>query len=51
MKPLLIGLAGGVLGVALMLAAWHLWQDHEALHASINFLNAQIQAAQKAQGK
>ena len=53
-KPILIGLAAGLLGTALVLVAVHLWQDHRALHEVINWANqvtAQAQQAAKAAPK
>jgi hypothetical protein len=47
MRTYLQPLGLGLLGMALALVLWHLWQDHEFLHA----LAAQIQQAQAAQHK
>lgn len=38
-KPLGIGIAGGLLGVALGLGIWHAWNDHVAVHQIIQLIN------------
>jgi len=50
-KPILIGLAAGLVGTALVLLAVHLWQDHQNLHALVNMVSAQAQQATKAAPK
>ena len=53
-KPILIGLAAGLVGTALVLLAVHLWQDHQALRAVVAWANqvtAQAQQAAKAAPK
>ena len=44
-RPLVLGLAGGMLGVALALLVWHLWGDHVLLHQVVLLLNQQAAAA------
>lgn len=39
--PFLSGVAGAILGTAVILLAFHLYQDHLALHQVINFINQQ----------
>lgn len=41
MKRNLVALAFGLLGMGVALGAWHLWQDHQNLHALINMVVAQ----------
>lgn len=41
----LLPLACGALGVALALAAWHLYIDHQNLHALVNLVQQQAQRA------
>ena len=54
-KPIVIGLAAGLLGTVLVLVAVHLWQDHRALHEVIAWANQVgpmlAQQAAKAAGK
>ena len=50
-KPILIGLAAGLLGAVLVLVAVHLWQDHRALHEVIAWANQVTAQAAKAAGK
>ncbi len=49
MRQRLICLACGVIGVVLALVAWHLYIDHQNLHAMLNAM-IQAQAAQAAHG-
>lgn len=46
--PLGIGLLGAIVGTLLVLCAVHLYQDHAALHALVNMVVQQQQAAAKA---
>ena len=43
MKSFLLGLFGVLFG----LTAWHIKEDHDALHALINMVNSQIAASQR----
>ena len=45
--PALVGFLGALLGVLLTLAAVHLYQDHQLLHALANIEAQRQQAAQK----
>ena len=48
-KPILIGLAAGLLGAVLVLLAVTAWQDHQALRAVVAWANqASVQLAQQA---
>jgi len=48
-KPFAVGFAGAVVATLLVLASWHLWLDHKALHEVIGWVNAVNANAQKAQ--
>ncbi len=39
-KTMLLGLASGMVGVLLALAVSHVYEDHKALHAIIDMINA-----------
>lgn len=41
-RSLLIGLLAGICGVGLSFLVLHLWQDHQQLHALINWANTII---------
>ena len=48
-KPILIGLAAGLVGTALVLLAVTAWQDHQALRAVVAWANqASVQLAELA---
>lgn len=50
-KVIAYSLLTGVLGASLVLVGWHLGNDHRDLHALVNLVVAQQQAAQKASQK
>lgn len=46
--PYLKGMIGAVVGGLLLLAASHLWQDHQSLHVLISLVNQQLAQQQQA---
>lgn len=51
LKRALISFGIGLLGVFVALAGWHLYEDHQSLHALVNMVVQQQAAALKAQGE
>jgi len=45
--PFFTGVIGACLGVVLVLLVIHLWSDHVAFHALVNFINANGAKIQK----
>lgn len=51
LKPLGIGLAGGLIGLTLGLGIWHAWLDHVAFHQDHATVAAVVQLINQANAK
>ena len=47
LSPIAKGFLGAVVGMAVVLVGLHLYQDHLAFHAVLNFVNSNAQKIQK----